>query len=247
MDGGAWTLEARVEGPTLTLPSHVTMVTGLPASTHGVTWNDSKPDRGSVVADTLFDVVRRAGFKSALVYGKKKFQHFTRPGSPSDAIFVDGTAQDVAAAGVPFLRDRACALVMVHFAQGDAAGHDFGWGNEAKGSPPSQELLESFRECDAGLGTLLEACRRSGWERTLVLVTADHGGHDKTHGSDDAQDVLIPWVAGGGLAEHVGELEGAVQSTDTAPTILRALGLSFPATIAGKPVECLRGEARKAA
>lgn len=247
MGGGSWTLDARVVGPTLTLPSHVTMVTGLPASRHGITWNKTRPELGAVEAETLFDLARRSGIRSAMVYGKGKFVHFVRPGAPDIAILEQGSAGAVAKHGAAFLRDPSYILVMVHFAQGDAAGHDFGWGDDAKGVPPSKKYLGALRRCDAAIGTLVRACRETGWERALVLVTADHGGRGDNHGTDDPQDVLVPWIAGGGLAEPLGELKMEVRSTDTAPTVLEALNLPVPATMEGRPVDCLRAPLRKAA
>lgn len=247
MESGAWTLRARIVGPTLTLPSHATMVTGFPASVHGVTWNKSSPERGAVQAETIFDLCRRAGQQSALVYGKEKFLHLVRPGAPGEAVFIEGDVAEVTEAGAAFLRRGSFALVMVHFARPDEAGHDFGWGNDAKGDPASREYHDALAACDTGLGRLLGAVRETGWERTLVIVTADHGGHDDTHGTDDPQDVLVPWVAGGGLASRLGELTGGVNSTDTAPTVLDALGIPIPVGMAGRPVPCLRGEIRKAA
>jgi predicted AlkP superfamily pyrophosphatase or phosphodiesterase len=247
MDGGSWTLDARVVGPTVTLPSHTTMVTGLPASEHAITWNTHMPERGPVAAETLFDLCREAGLKSAMVYGKEKFKHLVRPGSPDETAFVGGDAAQVAEAGERFLRRGSFALVMVHFAQPDAAGHDFGWGNEAKSVPPSKEYAHALAACDTGLGRLLGAVRETGGGRALVIVTADHGGHDKTHGTDSEEDVLIPWVAGGASAAHLGELVPIVRSTDTAPTVLESLGLTIPVAMVGKPVACLRVPLRKAA
>src|SRR3712207_7396850 len=34
-------------------------------------------------------------------------------------------------------------------------------------------------------------------EDTVTLVLSDHGGHERTHGTDMDEDMLIPWVLHG--------------------------------------------------
>jgi arylsulfatase A-like enzyme len=74
---------------------------------------------------------------------------------------------------------------------------------------------------DAALGTLLAALP----EKATVLVTSDHGGHDRAHGSEMPEDMTIPWlIAGPGIrAGH--EIQAPVSVLDTAPTLARVLGL----------------------
>ena len=62
-----------------------------------------------------------------------------------------------------------------------------------------------------------------------LIVTADHGGHGRDHGSDDPRDVTIPWIAWGQGIGPAGEMqETAVNTFDTAPTILTLLGITAP-------------------
>ncbi len=69
-----------------------------------------------------------------------------------------------------------------------------------------------------------------------VLVTADHGGHDSDHGSDDPRDVTIPWIAWGRGVEPGPIGAGPVRTIDTASTVLWLLGVAEPADWAGTPV-----------
>jgi arylsulfatase A-like enzyme len=51
---------------------------------------------------------------------------------------------------------------------------------------------------DVALGEVLKALERAGIVRESVLIiTADHGGHAKTHGSRTPQDMNTPWIAWG--------------------------------------------------
>ena len=68
---GAATLEARTIVPAKTLPSHTSMLTGVPPAVHGVTWNadrtgeDDAPD--SLPVPTVFKVAHDAGFHGGIL------------------------------------------------------------------------------------------------------------------------------------------------------------------------------------
>jgi arylsulfatase A-like enzyme len=72
-------------------------------------------------------------------------------------------------------------------------------------------------------------------EETLFIITADHGGHDTTHGSSLAVDMTIPWIASGaGIKPR--QLTSAINTVDTAATAAFALGLPIPAEWDGVPI-----------
>jgi phosphopentomutase len=68
-----------------------------------------------------------------------------------------------------------------------------------------------------------------------MIVTADHGGHDRDHGSDDPRDVTIPWIAWG-RAVQPGQLSTSLKTMDTASTILWLFQVPEPTDWAGFPV-----------
>ena len=74
-------------------------------------------------------------------------------------------------------------------------------------------------------------------EETLIVVLADHGGHDHKHGSDMPEDMLIPWILTGPGACRGHEISGPVSIPDTAPTLATALGLPIPEQWTGRIVE----------
>jgi arylsulfatase A-like enzyme len=65
--------------PSITLPSHVAMLTGLDYARHGVTWNDYRP--GVTGHPTVFSVAHAAGLSTAMLYGKSKFEYLAIPGT----------------------------------------------------------------------------------------------------------------------------------------------------------------------
>jgi arylsulfatase A-like enzyme len=68
-----------------------------------------------------------------------------------------------------------------------------------------------------------------------LIVTADHGGHGRSHGSDALEDTTIPWIVYGEGVASDGRPEG-VRTMDTAATALWLLGVNVPAAFDGAPV-----------
>lgn len=246
---GAWTMRARTTVPSLTLPTHTSMLTGVGPQTHGVTWNKYLPERGAVGVPTVFEVAQAAGLSTAFVCGKEKFRHLVKGAAPDRFLYLDGGADAAAAQAVSVLRASRPDLLVLHLRPADDAGHDFGWGSVADGAPPSPQYLAALQECDAATGLLVAALRADGWGRTLLIVTADHGGTADNHGGAGDEDVLIPWVAAGGLVSARGEIAAPVVTMDTAATALEALGVAVPGGWEGRPVPVLAAPrpARKAA
>jgi arylsulfatase A-like enzyme len=99
-------------------------------------------------------------------------------------------------------------------------------------------------EIDRGIARLLDvAAKTFGVDQFAVIVTADHGGHDRDHGSDDPRDVTIPWIAWGQGIDRTGELALAIDTFDTAPTILALLGIDAPSGWDGTSVQLARSAA----
>jgi phosphopentomutase len=125
-------------------------------------------------------------------------------------------------------------LLFVHLGEPDFAGHAIGWMSWPYGV--------AVRRADAALGQLVAAgdaaFGRGGW---TLLVTADHGGHGRTHGSADVRDVTIPWIAWGAGVVPGPALAAGVRTMDTAATLLWLFGIARPADWVGRPVACAFG------
>jgi phosphopentomutase len=81
----------------------------------------------------------------------------------------------------------------------------------------SEPYLKAIENADACLAQVLEH-----WDG-IVCVVSDHGGHDRSHGTDCAEDMTIPFILHGpGIA--VGrELTDPIFLYDVCPTIAHAL------------------------
>ena len=71
---------------------------------------------------------------------------------------------------------------------------------------------------------------------SVVIVTADHGGHGLTHGTRSAEDMTIPWVVWGKGVKPGFQITAGVTTFDTAATALWLLDVPLPVEFDGKPV-----------
>ncbi len=232
---GSYSLAARTIMPSTTLPSHTSMLSGERPEEHGVLWNNVSSAKVDVVEfPTLFSVAREHGLRTAAFFSKAKFNALQRPGTLDYSQAPGGwfgkwsserTVADVRA----HLEQHKPNVLFVHLSDPDSAGHGSGWMSQAYG--------RAVRDTDTALALLLSSAEKAyGAGNYSVIVTADHGGHDYGHGTDDPQDVHIPWIAWGRGVDP-GELdEDEIETIDTAPTVLWLLGVKHPKDWDGSPV-----------
>ena len=216
--------------PNVTLPSHGSMVSGVKPEAHGLTWNDYQPDRGLIRVPTMFSIAKEAGFSTALFTGKEKFKHLNLPKSLDQFSLVAGDAKKVATEAANYLKDKKPNLILVHFADADVAGHEFGW--------ESPQFVAALKVVDAGLGQLRAAIEEAGMgKNTLLIITADHGGSKKNHATNIPEHQQIPWIVWGTRVNHDWKPSRTVSTMDTPATALWALGLTVPGYLEGKPLQ----------
>jgi len=248
---GAHTWTAQTVFPSITLPSHTSMLTGVDIGTHQITWNNWIPGAGFVKVPTVFTEAKKAGLSTAMFVGKEKLRTIAVPGSvdifnyerqkSGEVTKDDGSGKNkkmkegtvpakiVSEKFASYFVEKKPALTMIHFPDTDTAGHKYGWG--------SPEQIAAFADVDAALGVVRKAIEAAGVaDNTVLIISADHGGHDKTHGSNSPEDMNIPWIAWGKGVKPNTEIKAPVKTYDSAATALWLLGLPVPDTFAGKPV-----------
>lgn len=220
---GAHTWEAQTVFPSITLVAHTSMLTGLDASEHKVNWNSWRPRVGRLPFPSVFSLAAERGMKTALIAGKMKFLHLADTNVTRTVILEGLPPEKFAQAAADFIRAEKPAVCVIHFAHGDSAGHKYGWG--------SGKQRATFARIDKGLGMVSDAMTESGlWNDTVMLITADHGGHDTGHGLDIPSDMTIPWIAVGAGVNPDHTIKSAVSVRDTAATTLWLLGIPMPRT-----------------
>ena len=235
MARGSFTMFAATTDVAVTLPSHTSMLTGVAPEKHGIHFNgDPGPgDPKEPAWPTLFQLAHRSGLTTAMSAGKSKFSLFAA-GGVLDMSFLPPhgtTASDsaVAASAAGWIATRQPAVLFMHLAGPDLAGHASGWG--------SPEQLAAAATSDRALGQVLEALAGAPpGDSTLIIVSADHGGAGKTHGGTDARSHYVPWIAASPGVRRAFDLTREpkleVRTEDTFATACAWLGLAI-----GKPVD----------
>ncbi|MDW8309329.1 MAG: alkaline phosphatase, partial [Verrucomicrobiales bacterium] len=214
---------------------------------------------GVVSVPTVFTHARAAGRSTAMFVGKEKFRHLLQPGTVDEFCYNRALAQTitksesgggdlqdepntfartVAAQAADYIVRHKPNVCFIHFADPDAIGHKFGWG--------SPEQLRSLESVDAALGQVVQALRKARLtRRAVVIVSADHGGHERSHGKVIPENTTIPWIAWGAGVRRNFTITTPVNTCDTAATALWLLGLKPTVPLDGAPVTSAFGRGRK--
>lgn len=213
-----------------TLPSHASMLSGVGAAAHGLWWNSYKANRGHIRVPTVFSMARQQGRSTAMIVGKKKLKHIATPESVDHFERPSYLCGGVAKRASQYFTEVKPDLLFIHFSDPDEYGHSHGW--------MSKEYVRAARNSDRCLAKVLEAIDGSSQgAQTLVIVTADHGGHLRRHsGGHSKHNLSIPWIARGPGVPRGATLDTPVLTVDTAATALAALDLP--------PLPNMRGQAR---
>jgi arylsulfatase A-like enzyme len=227
IDQGAYTLTtAQTIGYPATLPSHASMLSGLCMDKTGIYLDKYYAYMGYSKGVDIFDLAHAAGMKTVMVVGKSKLRQLAEP-ETTDFFEVDYGEKAISKAAVEQI-STGFDLMFVHFAGPDLRGHEYGW--------MSDSYFAVMRDGDVALGNILQALADNGLrDSTLIIVTADHGGHGKAHIGTTIEDYRIPWIAAGPGIVHK-DLTSIIGTVDTAATAAYALGLSLQADWSGIPV-----------
>ena len=229
-----------------TIPGHVSMLTGVDTPKHGRTHNELDANLEPVDVPTIFDLAKIKGRSAIAIFGKEKLRFIfdtaslTENTSPRNWLLGDywGRIPSVVDQTAITALDKKPDLLFVHYAIVDTVGHASKW----------ESALQRYalRRVDASLGRIV-AHLNSSFPDYVIIVTADHGGHDGSHGqtkeNGDLQspetDLVIPWiVARGGTEAHSKSFSNSISVLnpketvfvyDTAATVAALLGLTVPA------------------
>jgi predicted AlkP superfamily pyrophosphatase or phosphodiesterase len=236
---GAATSHARGVMPTSSSPNWASMIMGAGPEQHGVTSNAWQPDKFDIpptatgpegIFPTIFGLLRgqRPASKIAFFTEWKDFPRLLERKAINE-LYVGESAEDTAEHAAATILKLKPNLVFVQFDHVDHAGHQYGH--------ETPEYFAAVQKADVLIGRILDALREAGiYERTVVLVTADHGGTGKKHGQAVLRELEIPWIiAGPGIARGK-QVQSPVNTFDTAPTAAYILGLRMPEAWIGRVV-----------
>jgi predicted AlkP superfamily pyrophosphatase or phosphodiesterase len=240
INDGAYTPHARSVMPSITLPCHTSMMRGVDVSRHGITSNMFAPLARPV--PSVFDTVKAAGLRTAIYFNWPELRDLAAPGSVDVSVMHHrmGNAGDarVAEEAVASLRQDQIDFAFVYLGATDQAGHDFGW--------MSEEYIAQVEFADHCVGRVVDAAM--SLQRPLnIILLSDHGGHDRSHGTDAPEDMTIPFLMWGYAVESNIAIETPVRLYDVAPTVTELLNIAPAPEWDGRPIrEAIRGTAEAA-
>ena len=211
---GWYNPKSQVVLPSQTLPCHMSLFHSVDPERHGITSNTYTPMARPLPG--LFEQLKQAKKVSAMYYGWEQLRDVYRPASVTYAEFIHYAAypdsdQILTQKAMDRIQESKPDFVFLYLASTDDRGHRFGW------------MTPEYHSCvyDA-IGSVQKVIEAFGEEYT-VIVTADHGGHNRSHGTDDPRDLYVPvFLFGEGFAP-----ETSFESTilDIAPTITDIMGV----------------------
>jgi arylsulfatase A-like enzyme len=226
---GAFSPNAQTVKMSETLPSHASMLTGVTLEKHGITWGVPYIGWPGLSRPTLMSIAHEAGLTTGMVFGKQKLHYLVLPNSVDQLLGADTHDEEVKNRAVAVVQGGLPNVLFIHFPDTDRVGHTYGW--------MSENQLQAVTFVDSMIGEILAALKSGDYlNSTLLIVTADHGGHGTKHGDDSPEDRTIPWLAVGPGVRPGVTLTQAINTYDTAATALYTLKLPVPEGWDGKPV-----------
>lgn len=211
----ACALDAATVMPSVTLPCHMSLFHSVGPERHGTTTNAYAPQVRPV--NGLCEVLAQAGKSCAFFYNWEQLRDLSRPGSLAYSYFCSGghagyesANEKVAQAAIQTLAEDPMDFAFIYLGDVDEVGHKYGWMG-----PEYKEAVEKSWENIARITVALPDY--------TVIVTADHGGHGRSHGTELPEDMTIPILCMGEGFTPGSRLEGA-GILDIAPTVAQLLG-----------------------
>ena len=217
---GAHTYKAQTTFPPVTLPAHMSLFHSVKTERHGVWTNTFVPQNHPITG--LFETIDAAKKRSAVFYSWEQMRDCWIPRNSMSFSWMLSLHNYWKTMNVDIPTTKACKEHIAEYAPDfawlylgmvDVFGHGWGW--------MSKEYLDGVRiatECIMDIVSSLPP-------EYSVIVTADHGGHERNHGDNIPEDMTIPVTCHGPMFEKGKELSD-VNIIDIAPTIAQILGIA---------------------
>ncbi|MCQ2565612.1 MAG: alkaline phosphatase family protein [Clostridia bacterium] len=215
---------ARTVMPSVTLPCHMSLFHSVPPERHGVTTNIFTPMVRPV--EGLFEQLDRYGKKCAFFNTWEELRDISLPDHISMQICINqhkytNTDVMISEFALSYIRDEKPDFSFIYLGETDECGHAKGWM-----SPEYLERIHNAWDC-------IERICDGLPEDYTVIVLADHGGHDRAHGTDKPTDMTIPVMLNGPAFDPEMPVKGSAEGghisiLDVAPTIAALLGVPAP-------------------
>ena len=217
MADAVYTLNAQTVMPSVTLPCHISLFFSAMPERHGTVNNTYAPPPRPILS--LCDVLAIEKKNVASFYSWGQLRDLCHPASWGYSLLINGSRFGYAVANdrltdaaIGYINQTDPDLTFLYLGYPDETGHAHGWMGE--------EYMLSLENSWENIARIIEKIPKD----YAVIITADHGGHDHTHGTELPEDMTIPLIFAGAERELVGNLEN-VSIIDIAPTVATLAGI----------------------
>ena len=251
MQQGSWTLKKRSVLPSSSAANWASMFMGASPEIHGYTqWNSQKPEIPSRVLGknnifpTIFQLLHHQKEKAEIglffqwngimyvvdTLSIDKVVHLPKPDN-------NGKFSKISKQIGDYIVNNKPTLCTVVYDYPDHFGHSNGF--------ESDEYYRSLKEIDTSLGLIIQSVKDAGiFDKSVIIVTSDHGGVDKNHGGKTLAEMESPFVIYGHNIKKGFEITDSMMQYDIASTIAYIFGLDVPQAWIGRPVKTVFDKVR---
>ena len=217
MKKGSYTMQGSSMLPPVTLPCHTSMFYGVPPIRHGILTNEYTPPVRPVKG--IAEQLCAAGKVCAAFHNWEPIRHIWKSETMKYTAYINAYQEDNSDS---MLTDMLLSVLIrkkpdflfLHLVETDEkGGHDHGF--------MSPEYIEQIRNALSCAQRIYQAAK----DEYTLIITADHGGHDRTHGDDCPEDMTIPMFFCGKYFQPGLQLEH-ISLLDLAPTIAWLTGVN---------------------
>ena len=238
LPNSAWTLRKRSILPSSSACNWASMFKGAGPEAHGyIAWNTQTPAFDITYADkkgnfpSLFSLYREKYPDREMGYlyqwDGMKYIFDMDDFNYTEAFSVSVAGSDkMSDAAISYIKERKPSLAFFVWDYPDATGHSIGWYTD--------NYMSELAHIDGIISSVVDACVQAGIiENTLLVITSDHGGHDKTHGHPLISDLETPFLLfGKGIKP--GEIDEPLMQYDIASILADYMSLKQPIAWRGR-------------
>ena len=223
----AYTYAASSMNPSVTFPCHFSMTHSVTPERHGILTNTYVPQVRPVSG--IFEKIKAVGGVSAMFYGWEPLRDIANPGTLKFATYINAymkESSDTALTdeAIKIIDENHPDFVFLYMVETDEkGGHDNVWMSE-----------EYLRRVSIAIDNAKRVIDRYSDEYSVIIM-ADHGGHDRSHGTTMPEDMTIPLFFLG-KSFTPGVIEKPLSLLDIAPTIAKLMGIEPEREWMGEPV-----------
>src|SRR5699024_3163812 len=182
---GSFSLNAQTVMPSITLPCHMSLFHSVTPERHGIVSNTYAPQVRPI--DGIFEQLHHHQKKSGFFHNWQQLRDLAQPWSLAYNLYISGPDYSFEASNqiltdnaIEYIQQTSPDFTFLYLGLVDEVGHKHGW--------MSEEYIQSVTDSWDSIEKIAKAIP----EDYTVIVSSDHGGHDRTHGTDKPEDMTIP-------------------------------------------------------